>query len=91
MGDGAVEVEGVGEVEVGLEVQGAGVVDVVAVERGVAGVDVEVAVLGVRRRVGGGELEASDGLRDEPLELGGSDLAGDGGDLGVDPPGCLKR
>ena len=46
-----VEVEGVGEVEVGLDVQGPGVVDVVLVDRDVAGVDVQVAVLGVRGRV----------------------------------------
>ena len=45
---GLVEVEGVGEVEVGLDVQGAGEVDVVLVDRDVAGVDGEVAVLRIR-------------------------------------------
>ena len=52
MGQCPVEVEPVGEVEVGLEVEGAGVVDVVGVEGGVAGVDGEVAVLGISSRVG---------------------------------------
>ena len=51
MSQGTVEVEGVGDVEVGLEVQGAGVVDVVLVDRDVAGVDGEVAVLRIRGRV----------------------------------------
>ncbi len=83
--EGVVEVEGVGEVEVGLDVQGAGVVDVVLVDRDVAGVDVQVAVLGIRRRVGGGEVEAFDGLGDEPVELRGADASGDGRHLGVDP------
>ena len=89
VGEGAVEVEGVGEVEVGFDVQGAGVVDVVGVHGDVAGVDCEVAVLGIGSRVGEGEVEACDGLRDEPVELGGSDLRGDGGNLGVDPSGCF--
>ena len=89
--EGVVEVEGVGEVEVGLDVQGAGVVDVVLVDRGVAGVDVQVAVLGIRRRVGGGEVEAFDGLGDEPVELRGADASGDRGDLGVDPRARLRR
>ena len=48
----AVEVEGVGDVELGLEVQGAGEVDVVRVERDVAGVDVLPPVVGILRRVG---------------------------------------
>ena len=38
-GEGTVEVEGIGEVELGLDVQGAGVVDVVGVDRRMAGVD----------------------------------------------------
>ena len=84
--EGAVEVEGVGEVEVGLDVQGAGVVDVVLVDRDVAGVDVQVAVLGVRGRVRGSEVESFDGLGDEPVELGGADASGDRGHLGVHPP-----
>ena len=50
---GVVEVEGVGDVEVGLEVQGAGVVDVVLVDRDVTRVDGEVAVLGIGGGVDG--------------------------------------
>ena len=89
--EGVVEVEGVGEVEVGLDVQGAGVVDVVLVDRDVAGVDVQVAVLGIRRRVGGGEVEAFDGLGDEAVELRGADASGDGRHLGVDPARRPRR
>ena len=84
MGECAVEVEGVGDVELGLEAHGAGEVDVVVVDRGVAGVDVEVAVLRIRGRVGRGEVVALDGLGDEPVELRRTDPTGDGGDLGVD-------
>ena len=51
VGEGAVEVEGVGDVELGLHAHGAGVVHVVVVDRGVAGVDVEVAVLWIRGRI----------------------------------------
>ena len=83
--EGVVEVEGVGEVEVGLDVQGPGVVDVVLVDCHVAGVDVQVAVLGIRRRVGGSEVEPFDGLGDEAVELCGADASGDRGHLGVDP------
>ena len=86
MGQGLVEVEGVGEVELGLEPQGAGVVDVLVVDRDVAGVDREVAVLGISSRIGGGEVVALDGLRDEPVELRGADPAGDGSDLASTQP-----
>ncbi len=51
VGQGAVQVEGVGEVELGLEPHGAGVVHVLGVQGGVAGVDGEVAVLRIGSRV----------------------------------------
>ena len=51
VGERAVEVEGVGDVELGLDAHRAGVVHVVVVDRGVARVDVEVAVLRIRGRV----------------------------------------
>ena len=91
VGEGAVEVEGVGDVELGLEAHGAGVVHVVGVEGGVAGVDVEVAVLRIRGRVDVGEVEPLDRLGDQPVQLRRTDPAGDGGDLGVDEPGGLDR
>ena len=56
VGEGAVEVEGVGDVELGLEAHRAGVVHVVGVDRGVARVDVEVAVLRIRGRIESGEV-----------------------------------
>ena len=56
VGERPVEVEGVGEVELGLDVQGAGEVDVVPVDRHVARVDGQVAVLRIGGRVGGGEV-----------------------------------
>ena len=56
VGEGPVEVEGVGDVELGLEPHRAGEVHVVVVDRGVARVDVEVAVLRVRGRVDVGEV-----------------------------------
>ena len=87
--EGLVEVEGVGDVEVGLEVQGAGVVHVVAVDRDVPRVDGEVAVLRIRGRVRGSEVEPLDGLRDQPVELGATDPTGHGSDLRVDPPSRL--
>jgi hypothetical protein len=86
VGEGVVEVEGVGDVDLGLDPQGAGVVDVVGVDGDVAGVHREVAVLGIGSGVGGGEVVAFDGLGDEAVELRGPDPAGDGGDLGVDEP-----
>ena len=43
----------------------------------------QVAVLRIRGRIGGCEVVALDGLRDEPVQLGGTDPSGDGGDLGV--------
>ena len=90
VGDGAVEVEGVGDVELGLHVQGAGVVHVVLVDGDVARVDVLPPVLGVLGGVGGGEVVALDGLGDEPVELRGAEASGDGGDLGVDEPRRLS-
>ena len=85
-----VEVESVGDVELGLEPHGPGEVDVVVVEGRVAGVDGEVAVLRISGRVGSGEVVALDGLRDEPVELGGTDPSGDGGDLRVHEPRSLE-
>ena len=86
-----VEVEGVGDVELGLDPQGPGEVDVLVVDGDVARVDVQVAVLRVSGRVSCREVVALDGLGDESVELRGADLAGDGSDLRVDPPGCLER
>ncbi len=51
VGQGPVEVEGVGEVELGLEPHGAGVVHVLGVQGGVARVDGQVAVLRIGSRV----------------------------------------
>ena len=59
VGECPVEVEGVGDVELGLHAHRAGVVHVIVVDRGVAGVDVEVAVLRIRGRVDVGEVEAA--------------------------------
>ncbi|CAM3840715.1 hypothetical protein NOZE110980_17365 [Nocardioides zeicaulis] len=98
--DGGVEVVGVGEVELGLHPHQAVVVDVPGVEGDVPGVVVEVLVglevLVVLTRLGVGpgldaEVVALDRLRDEPVELRGPDLARNGRDLGVDPPGRLDR
>ena len=91
MGERAVEVEGVGDVELGLHAHRAGVVHVVGVEGGVAGVDVEVAVVRIRGRVESGEVVALDRLGDEPVQLRRTDPTGDGGDLGVDERGGLDR
>ena len=57
VGERPVEVEGVGEVELGLEPHRPGEVDVLVMDRGVARIDREVAVLGIGRRIGSGELE----------------------------------
>ena len=86
MGEGPVEVEGVGDVELGLEPHRAGEVHVVVVDGRVAGVDVEVAVLRVRSRIDGGEVVTLDRLRDEPVQLRRPDTTGDRGDLRVDEP-----
>ena len=67
--EGSVEVEGVGDVELGLQPHRAGEVHVVVVDRGVARVDVEVAVLRIRSRVDRCEVVAPDRLRDEPVQL----------------------
>ena len=83
VGERPVEVEGVGDVELGLEPHRAGEVDVVVVDGGVAGVDVEVAVLRIGGRVDVGEVEPLDRLGDEPVQLRGTDPTGDGGDLRV--------
>ena len=84
VGDRAVEVEGVGDVDLGLEPHGAGEVDVVVVDRDVTRVDMEVAVLRIRRRLRLGEVEPLDGLGDEPVQLRHTDAPGDRGDLRVD-------
>ncbi len=84
VGERAVEVESVGDVELGLEPHRAGEVDVVVVDGGVARVDVEVAVLRIRGRIDVGEVVALDRLGDEPVELRRTDATGDGGDLRVD-------
>ncbi len=84
MGEGPVEVEGVGDVELGLHPHRAGEVHVIVVDRGVARVDVEVAVLRIRGRVDVGEVVAPDRLGDEPVQLRRTDPTGDGGDLRVD-------
>ncbi|CAM3798774.1 hypothetical protein NOZE110980_15630 [Nocardioides zeicaulis] len=98
VGDGGVEVVGVGEVELGLHPHQAVVVDVAGVEGDVTGVVVEVLVgfevLVVLTRLEFGsrvdaEVVPLDGLGDEPVELRSPDLACDGRDLGVDPPGRL--
>jgi len=64
VGQDPVEIEAVGDVEVGLEVHGAGEMDVLVVEGGVARVDRQVAVLRVSSRVHRLELEPLDGLGD---------------------------
>ena len=91
MGEGPVEVEGVGDVELGLEPHRAGEVHVVVVDRGVARVDEQVAVLRIRGRVDVGEVVALDRLGDEPVQLRGTDPTGDRGDLRVDERRCLDR
>ena len=85
-GDGGVEVEGVGEVE--LAVHGAG-----APQRGLPGVDGEAAAVGGLAAAAFGLLghEPADRLRDEPVELGGADLVRDVGDVEVDVRGGLHR
>ena len=83
VGEGPVEVEGVGDVELGLEPHRAREVHLVVVDRRVAGVDMEVAVLRIRGRVGPGEVVALDRLSDEPVQLRGTDPTRDRGDLGV--------
>ncbi|CAM3910522.1 hypothetical protein NOZE110980_19780 [Nocardioides zeicaulis] len=100
VGDGGVEVVGVGEVELGVHPHHAVVVHVTGVEGDVTGVVVEVLVglevlvvltgLEVRPR-GNAEVVALDRFGDEPVELRRADLPGDGGDLGVDPPRRLGR
>ena len=89
VGECAVEVEGVGDVELGLHPHRAGEVHVIGVDRGVARVDVEVAVLRIRSRVDRCEVEAADRLGDEPVQLRRPDPTGDGGDLRVDERRCF--
>ncbi len=83
----AIEVEGRGDVEFGLEVHGAGKVHLVTVQRRVAWVDVAPTARVQRNFFS--EVMASDGLGDEPVELGGPDLAGDCRNLRIDPSGGL--
>ncbi|CAB4938160.1 unannotated protein [freshwater metagenome] len=91
VGEGVVEVESVGEVDLGLEPHGPGEVDVLVVDRDVARVDVEVPVHGISGRVRLGEVEPLDGLGDEAVQLRGTDFPRDRGDLRVDEPRCLDR
>ena len=84
VGEGVVEVEGVGEVELGLEPHGPGEVDVVVVHGRMPRVHVQVPVLGIRSRVDLTQLETFDGVGDEAVELRGTDLPRDRGDLDVD-------
>ncbi|MFC0221126.1 hypothetical protein [Nocardioides zeicaulis] len=100
VGDGGVEVVGVGEVELGLHPHQAVVVDVPGVKRDVTAlggevlVGLEVLVVLARLEVGsrvGGEVIALDRFRDEPVELRGPDLPCHSSDLGVDPPRRLDR
>ncbi len=77
-GEGGVEVQGVGEVEVALDVHGPGDTDL-------GQVHVEVADLGGGEPVGLGlvGVEPGGGFLDQPAQLGGADLVGDRGDVGV--------
>ncbi|WP_090971586.1 hypothetical protein [Nocardioides exalbidus] len=86
-----VEVDAVGEVEVGLDVDGAGEVHVLIQDGDVPRVDVQVPVLRVSRPIRLSELEPLDGFCDEAVELRDTDLSRDSRDLVVDPPGRLTR
>ena len=85
-GEGGVEVEGVGQVELSFEVGGAVEGDLVVVEGHVPALGRVLGVLGcVVGHVPG------DRLGDEPVELGGADLVRERRDLGVHEPrglGC---
>ncbi len=85
-GDGGVEVQGVGEVELGLDEGGAVEGDLVVVEG-------DVPTLGRLLRILQGLVghEPGDGLGDEPVELGGADPVGEGCDLGVHESRRLRR
>ncbi len=78
------EVEGVGEVELGVEVDGAVVGDLVGVEVEVPGVGGVAAVL-----VGGVGVVAGAGFLDGAVELGVGELVGDGGEVAVHEPGAV--
>ena len=81
LGDGGVEVEGVGEVELGVEVDGAVVGDLVGVEVEVPGVGGVAAAL-----VGGVGVVAGPGFLDGAVELGVGELVGDRGEVAVHEP-----
>ncbi len=91
VGHRAVEVDRVGDVDLGLYPYRAREVDVVVVDRDVARVDVQVAVLRIRRGVGVGEVEPLDRLGDEPVQLRRADAPGDRGDLRVHERRSLAR
>ncbi len=81
LGQGGVEVQGVGEVELALDAGGAVEGDLVVVET-------HVATIGGLGGVGGCLLghEPVGGLGDEAFEGGVPDLVGEPGDLGIDEP-----
>jgi hypothetical protein len=85
-GDGGVEVEGVGQVELAVHGAGAG-------QRGLVGVEGEVAAVGGLAAAAFGLLghEPADGLLDEPVDLGGADLVRGVRDVVVDVRGGLDR
>ena len=91
VGEATVEVEHVGDVELGLHPHRAGEVHVIVVDGRVAGVDVEVAVLRIRSRIDVGEVVAPDGLGDEPVQLRGTDPTSHGSDLGIHEAPQLPR
>ncbi|MFC7361919.1 hypothetical protein [Nocardioides astragali] len=64
--------------------------DVLVVHGDVARIHRQVAVLGISGGVERLQLVLLDGLRDEPVQLGGPDAPGHGRDLSVDPPGRLR-
>ena len=69
----------IGQVEVALDVHGPGGADLVEI-------DVEASGVGGGGAFGFGlvGVEPGDGFLDEPTELGGADLVGDVGEVGVD-------
>ena len=79
---GDVEVEGVGQVELGLDESGAVEGDLLVVERHVPAFG---CVCGVLQGLVG--HEPGDGLLDQPVELRGTDLVGEGRQLDVHVPG----
>ena len=84
VGEGVVEVEGVGEVDLAGDGAGAGDADAVVVDGEVGLVPGGAAAFfGFVGHVSG------DGFLDEPVDLGGADLVGDGGEVPVDVLGGL--